>query len=58
MNNGQREFTLRGGRITLHTIPTDKNGIWQCRLRLEPKLNKMIFNTGELTSGFVEGLTQ
>lgn len=27
MNNGQREFTLRGDRITLHTIPTDNNDI-------------------------------
>ena len=34
METGQREFTLRGGRIILHTRAGDRHGVWQCRLRL------------------------
>ncbi len=34
MELGQREFSLRGGRIILHTRADDRHGVWQCRLRL------------------------
>ncbi len=34
METGQREFTLRGGRIILHTRAGDRHGVSQNRLRL------------------------
>lgn len=34
MDVGQREIELRGGRIVLYTLASDKRGIWQARFRL------------------------
>ena len=48
MEVGQRQFSLRGGRIILHTQSDDRHGIWQCRLRLGTE-RKLVWRSTKTT---------